>query len=174
MKTLKRTSNQLKKGYSNYLLRVIAQTATDLVASDHILDVGCGHLRNLTLLRELGFRRLSGFDLYPPQPVRGTRITYRQGDLRDGLPFPERAFKLVTCQHVLMFLEQSAIEDALLELIRVSDRYIVIETSRLRDGKTTLFRSIDAIRIVREKVSLMNTVTILDLAKHHITLRRCV
>lgn len=172
MQTLRRTANQLKRGYSSYLLRILAQTATDLMAEDSILDVGCGHLRNLTLLRELGYRRLSGLDLYPPRPVRGTRVTYRQGDLRDGLPYPDRSHQLVLCQHVLMFLEPEAIESALQELIRVSDRYIIIETSRLRDGRTTLFRTADAVRRILDLASNMTDITVLDVATHHITLRR--
>jgi SAM-dependent methyltransferase len=77
------------------------------------LDVGCGMGEFLVLLRGLGFQA-EGVEGNPEQSerVRSLGFSVQTADLEEGLPYPERAFTLVTC---LELIEHIGRAEALLE-----------------------------------------------------------
>jgi len=79
------------------------------------LDVGCGMGEFLLLLRELGFEAegVEG-NRKEWEQARSLGFSIRMADLEEGLPFPERAFTLITCLEVI---EHIARAEALLEEI---------------------------------------------------------
>lgn len=61
-------NNHLKFGYSDYNLLFIKRYYRELSLGDKILDVGCGHYRNLYLFKNLGFYNFYGIDKLLPEP----------------------------------------------------------------------------------------------------------
>ena len=51
-------NNHLKDGYSDYNLLFLKKYHKELNLTNKILDVGCGHFRNLFLFYQIGFKNL--------------------------------------------------------------------------------------------------------------------
>jgi len=121
--------NHLQKGYSDFLFDFLS-TEKSLDLDMKILDVGCGHLRHLKLLEEIGFSNLYGIDKRPlsnPQKVQSftyTRLNLDQADI----PYSDESFDIVICNFVLNFIQPSRQIAVLQELMRVTKRYLLLET----------------------------------------------
>jgi len=134
----------LIKGYSKYLLEFLADYADELSFEDYFLDVGCGHMRNLKLLIEIGFENLYGLDRELTThgiPIKG----FIHGTLEDNLPFfRDRTFDVVVCNFVLMFVDPLDIEDSVNHLARITGKFLVIETNKkTHKNEKTFFKDYD-------------------------------
>lgn len=115
------------------LLAVVPRRSGPLV-----LDVGCGNLGVATYLRGVS---VLGVDLEPPLHVP-PNFEFLRADVT-ALPFPDRAFPIVSCVDVLEHLPLDTRDRAIAELVRVTDRALLIacphgETARRCDER---FRS---------------------------------
>jgi SAM-dependent methyltransferase len=94
-----------------------------------LLDVGCGLG---FLLRGVARRRpemqLTGLDIRDPDGTE-TEFTYVQG-LAEHLPFPDKAFDVVTCCHTLEHLVH--MDRCVEELVRVAKKCVIIVVPRQR------------------------------------------
>ncbi len=102
-----------------------------LIPSDvrTILDVGCGNGAFLNSLPDV--YEAVGLDS-SQEALKYVRTTAVQGDI-SALPFESTSFDLVTCLEVLEHLPSGIFEKALLELQRVSKKYIIISVPNHED-----------------------------------------
>lgn len=124
-------NNHLKEGYSDYNLLFVKRYHKDLQLSYKILDVGCGHYRNLYLFYKLGFKDLYGIDRLEPNPSdkpKRFNVNFIKKDITTGLPYEDKAFDIVLCNFVLMFIPPESLLKAIEELLRVTKEFCVIET----------------------------------------------
>lgn len=146
-------NNHLKTGYSDYLLLFIKRYYKELELSNMVLDVGCGHYRNLYLLYQLGFRNLYGIDKRNPKPIekpKRFKVNFVKEDIMNGLPYIDKQFDIVLCNYVLMFIDEEKLSYALNELLRVTKKYCVIETQKqFHEAKNTQIKHYDFKDIVK-------------------------
>lgn len=127
----KRINNHLRKGYSKYNLLFLKRYHSKLELDNKILDVGCGHYRNLRLFYEIGFKELYGVDKNVPEPIfkdKRFKINFKMMDIEKGLPYENKYFDVVLCNYVLMFIYPNKLNFVLDELLRVTKRFCIIET----------------------------------------------
>lgn len=145
-------SNHLKKGYSDYNLFFLKHYYQELNLNNKILDVGCGHYRNLYLFYKIGFKNLYGIDRAVPNPNinnKKFKVNFIQKDIMQGLPYKEKLFDIVLCNYVLMFISPDKLYYVLQELLRVTKVILVIETqSQFYEAKNTEIRHYDFKNIV--------------------------
>lgn len=87
-----------------------------------IVDIGCG---DGSITNELSFRyRVVGLDyaIIPLQMVKGLRILANVA----SLPLRDKSYDLVLCSELIEHLDPRTFEHAILEINRVSKRYILI------------------------------------------------
>jgi len=136
--------NHLQTGYSDFLFDFLS-SKNSLHLNMKILDVGCGHLRHLKLLEQLGFKNLYGIDKRPlsnPQKVQS--FTYKKLDLdKEDIPYPDGSFDVVICNFVLNFIQPTRQKVVLQELMRVTNRHLLLETYPYdrKERKTTHYQS---------------------------------
>lgn len=126
-------NNHLKNGYSDYNLLFLKKYRTDLKLNNKILDVGCGHYRNLYLFYKLGFKNLYGIDELVPDPSpkpKRFKVNFTKQDINIGLPYEDREFDIVLCNFVLMFITPDNLKMVLGELLRVTRIFCVVETQK--------------------------------------------
>lgn len=126
-------NNHLKDGYSDYNLLFLKKYHKELNLTNKILDVGCGHFRNLFLFYQIGFKNLYGIDRLLPLPSkkhRGFKVQYINADIIHGLPYEDKEFDIVLCNFVLMFIPPERLLFVLGELLRVTNKFCVIETQK--------------------------------------------
>lgn len=138
-------SNHLKNGYSNYVFLFIKKHNNDLFINDKILDVGAGHYRNLKLFHELGFKNLHAIDIVKSNNPLKVPLNFSQGNIEYGLPYKDREFNIVLCNYVLMFINPEKQLYVLSELMRVSNKFLIIETNKYINKvvKDSLFKEYD-------------------------------
>jgi 2-polyprenyl-3-methyl-5-hydroxy-6-metoxy-1,4-benzoquinol methylase len=132
---MKATDNYKKHTHKNPLQRMLLwnffRNLTNLTAAkkvDSILDVGCGEGFTLNRLKEKGIgKKLEGLE-YLSAAIELGKKTYPDIKIIQGsiyeLPYKDDSFDLVLCTEVLEHLEEP--EKALKELVRVSNKYLVI------------------------------------------------
>jgi len=132
---MKSTDNYKKHTHKNpiqrFLLDNFFRNLTNLTVTkkvDSILDVGCGEGFTLNRLKEKGIgKKLEGLEYLKAAIELGKRtypdIKIIQGSIYE-LPYKDNSFDLVLCTEVLEHLENP--QDALKELVRVSNKYLVI------------------------------------------------
>lgn len=64
--------------------------------NNRILDIGCGSGNTLKILRSLGFKDLTGVDLYSPEPKEHIGINYIKGDI---FSIPNKKYDLILLNH---------------------------------------------------------------------------
>ena len=127
----------LRNHYSDLVFQFVKENTDELFTGMSILDVGTGHMRNLKLFEMLGFKELYALDLDPTDnPLAVKYKSFIQRDILQGLPFKDRAFDIVLCNYVLMFIDPKNMEFVVSELCRVAKDYLLIETSRRKDFNT--------------------------------------
>lgn len=126
-------SNHLKTGYSSYNLFFLKNYYQDLNLNNKILDVGCGHYRNLYLFYRIGFKQLYGIDKLLPKPKelpKRFKVNFIKKDILQGLPYEDKTFDIVLCNYVLMFIPPQKLSFAIKELLRVTKDFCIIETQK--------------------------------------------
>ena len=132
-KISKLINNHLRDGYSDYNLLFLKKYVNELNTNYKILDVGCGHYRNLYLFYKIGFKNLYGIDKLLPDPSekpKNFKVTFTQRDILEGLPYKNKEFEIVLCNFVLMFIKSECLFQVLDELLRVAGHFCIIETQR--------------------------------------------
>lgn len=137
-------SNHLKQGYSKYNLFFLKHYYEELNLTNKVLDVGCGHYRNLHLFFMIGFKELYGIDKLLPNPVelkKRFKVNFIQKDILEGLPYEDKTFDIVLCNYVLMFIPPQRLSFALKELLRVTKVFCIVETNKpFNEAKSTEFQ----------------------------------
>lgn len=126
-------NNHLKEGYSDYNLLFLKRHHEELNLNNKILDVGCGHYRNLYFFYKLGFKNLYGIDKLDPKPSfkpKKFNVNFIKQDISLGLPYEDKEFDIVLCNFVLMFIEPNMLKFVLCELLRVSRMFCIVETQK--------------------------------------------
>lgn len=144
--------NHLRNHYSDYVFMFIKKNIDHLNRSMKILDVGAGHLRNLKLFEELGFKSLYAIDReLTDNPLSVNLKEFVLKDIQLGIPFSDSFFDITLCNYVLMFIEPDCINKVIDELLRVSNNFLIIETNKqkYKKCKTTNFQDYDFMKIVQ-------------------------
>lgn len=146
-------NNHLKTGYSNYNLFFLKHYYQELSLSNKILDVGCGHYRNLYLFYQLGFKELYGIDRLIPQPIelpKRFKVNFIQNDIIQGLPYKAKEFDIVLCNYLLMFIPREKLSYVLNEILRVTKVFCIIETQKqFHEAKNSQLMQYDFKEIVQ-------------------------
>ncbi len=132
-------ANHLKDGYSSHVFKFISKFYKDLNLDNSILDVGCGHYRNLKLFHETGFEKLYGLDKNIYEDYLDLKVNFKQCNIENGIPFDDKSFDIVLCNFVLMFIEPMKQKFVVDELIRVTKRFLIIETNQLKKSTKNTF-----------------------------------
>ncbi|MHA6204595.1 class I SAM-dependent methyltransferase [Dyella soli] len=112
----------------------VEQIVADSRDAKSVLDVGCGLGYLLNRLREESRRaELTGVDLLNEVP--GSTFSYHQASA-DALPFPDNAFDVVLCTHVIEHVIDPT--KVVRELLRVAREKVIIVTPRQRPFYYTL------------------------------------
>jgi pseudaminic acid biosynthesis-associated methylase len=92
------------------------------------LEVGCNIGSKLALLHDLGIGRLTGIEPLGYAIDKGKKpypfVTFKQGTVFD-LPFEDESFDLVFTAGVLIHIEPTELEKAMMEIVRVARRYVL-------------------------------------------------
>lgn len=130
----KRINNHLRDGYSKFNLLFLKRYIQELNKKSKILDVGTGHYRNLKLFNEIGFNNLFAIDKNIPDPIHKIDVDLKIKNIENGLPYDTQKFDVVLCNFVLMFIDPLKINFVLDELMRVTNKFLVIETMPMMKG----------------------------------------
>ena len=137
-------SNHLKDGYSSYNLLFLKRYCEELNKNYKVLDVGTGHYRNLKLFQELGFTKLYAIDKNVPLSKFNMKVKFILKDIESGLPYEDKEMDIVLCNYVLMFINPEKIVFVLEELLRVCNKFLVIETyPKYHETKKTEYKEYD-------------------------------
>lgn len=114
-------------------------------------DIGAGHLRNLKLFEDLGFTDLYAVDRETTDNPLAVKLKeFIVQDIEEGIPFADNFFDITLCNYVLMFINQSSIYEVLDELMRVTNKFLIIETyPKKYNSKTTFHKDYDFLQIVK-------------------------
>lgn len=118
-----------------------------------VLDVGAGHLRNLKLFDELGFKNLYALDLETTDnPLKVSLKDFKLQDIEKGLPYKDKEFDILLCNYVLMFINPKNIDFVVSELMRVTKGFLIIETNpqKYKDCHHTFFKDYDFDHIAKQ------------------------
>ena len=134
--------NHLRNHYSNYVFMFIKKYIDQLNTSMKVFDAGAGHFRNLKLFQELGFNNLYALDIEDTDnPLEVNLKDFVINDIEEGIPYEDREFDIVLCNYLLMFINQNKINAVIDDLLRVTGKFIVIETNKQKvNSKETSFK----------------------------------
>lgn len=130
----------LKNYYSKMILKFLCKSINEIDIQGKILDVGCGQARNLRLFKIIGFNeeKLFGVDKQTPNSD-GLNFCFRKCDVEEGIPFANLEYEVVLCNFVLMFIEPNKQSFVVTELMRVTKKYLIIETNKKSHKKENSF-----------------------------------
>lgn len=136
--------NHLRNHYSDYVFlfikRYIAQINNEMIVG----DIGAGHLRNLKLFEELGFKNLYAVDKdNTDNPLSVNLKDFIKQDIEEKITFPDTFFDITLCNYVLMFIDPMLLNKVVNDLLRVTNKFIIIETNeqKYKRCKTTAFKN---------------------------------
>lgn len=161
--------NHLRNHYSDYVFKFIKKYIDEINTDMRVADIGAGHLRNLRLFQELGFKKLYAIDKEnTDNPLNVNLKIFVIQDIEQGIPFRDRSFDITLCNYVLMFINQSKVNQVVDDLLRITNRYLIVETNKQKDTrtKTTNFKKYDFIEIVNQ-IELNPNFEILEIRKHY-------
>lgn len=145
--------NHLRNHYSSYVFTFIKKNIDDLNINMTIGDIGAGHLRNLKLFEELGFKNLYAVDKESTDnPLEVNLKSFVNQDIEISIPFSDRFFDITLCNYVLMFINSQSINQVVDELLRITNEFLIIETNKQKyiKCKTTYFKKYNFIEIVNQ------------------------
>lgn len=145
--------NHLRNHYSKYVFTFIKKYIDEININMKIGDIGAGHLRNLKLFEELGFKNLYAIDRESTDnPLEVELKKYIKQDIELGIPFPDRYFDITLCNYVLMFINPQSIDQVVDELLRISNKFLIIETNKQKyiKCKTTHFEKYNFMEIANQ------------------------
>lgn len=122
--------NNLTKYYSDYVFKFIKNYYKYLNTNMKIIDIGCGHGRNLNLFEKLGFKNLIGIDIIKRCKIN--EFKFIEADITEKIPIDNQLGDIVLFNFVLMFICQSRQEHVIKELIRITKEYLIIETRKTK------------------------------------------
>lgn len=148
-------NNHLKEGYSDYNLLFLKKYHNELNLNNKILDVGCGHYRNLYFFYKIGFKNLYGIDKLDPKPShkpKKFKVNFIKHDISYGVPYEDKEFDIVICNFVLMFIAPEKLKFVLYELLRVTKNFCIIETQKpfyeAKNGQIKLYSFKDIVNYI--------------------------
>lgn len=174
----KMINNHLRDGYSDYNLLFLKRYNHELNLDNTILDVGCGHYRNLYLFYQLGFKKLHGIDRLVPDPSekpKRFKVNFIKKDINLGLPYENKAFDIVLCNFVLMFIPPKSLYKVLEDILRVTKGFCIIETQnqfyKAKKSQIEIYKFKDIVDYVEK----LEDFEILDkkIYKEKLIIRRC-
>jgi len=145
--------NHLRNYYSKYVFQFVTKYIDDLNLDMKIIDAGAGHLRNLKLLQEFGFKNLYALDKEETDnPLKVDLREFKKCDIEKGIPYTNKSFDIVLCNFVLMFIDPLLINFVIGELLRITKDFLIIETNKQKYKKcnTTHFKNYNFMNIVSE------------------------
>lgn len=119
--------NHLKNGYSDFLFQSLYKNRKQL-KKGCVIDVGCGHGRNLTLLKNLGYDHLVGIDILERSGEVPEYVEFINCNIENGIPIETDAAVLTLFNYVYMFLKEESQLFVIKELLRISSGLLIIET----------------------------------------------
>lgn len=119
--------NHLKNGYSDFLFKSLYKLRHEL-PKGKVIDVGCGHGRNLSLLKKLGYDDLVGIDILDRTAEIPEYIDFIKFNIEDGVPAETLSADITLYNYVHMFLKEDAQNFVVEELLRVTSDLLIIET----------------------------------------------
>lgn len=119
--------NHLKNGYSDFLMHTLYKYKESLKPG-LVVDVGCGHGRNLKLLKEVGFNDLLGIDILNRVGEVPGYVEFIETNIEEGIPVETESSELTLFNYVYMFLREDAQAFVIKELLRITKSLLVIET----------------------------------------------
>lgn len=161
--------NHLRNYYSRYVFQFVKKYIDELYLDMKIIDIGAGHLRNLKLLQEFGFKNLYALDKEDTDnPLRVNLEDFRKHDIEKGIPYTDEFFNVVLCNYVLMFIDPQNIDFVVRELLRVTKDFLVIETNKQKYKKcnSTHFKDYNFLDIVSE-IEKNPSFELLQVRKYH-------
>lgn len=135
--------NHLRNHYSEYVFLFIKKHINEINLDMKICDVGAGHLRNLKLFEELGFNNLYAVDREnTDNPLEVNLKKFILQDIEKKIPLGDKEFDIVLCNFVLMFVNPSKINQVMDDLLRITNKFLIIETNKqkYKKCKTTHFK----------------------------------
>jgi hypothetical protein len=121
--------NHLKNGYSDYVFMFLKKYHKQLNRKMKVGDIGAGHLRNLKLFDDLKFKEIYALDREKTDNPLNVNLTkFILQDIENGIPFPDKFLDITLCNYVLMFINKSKQKYVIDELMRVTNKFLIIET----------------------------------------------
>lgn len=132
------------------------QVIRDVFAPDKVVDLGCGPGILMYLLDEVGVRA-DGVDLSPSSrdiAPREVRDRIKLGSIVD-VPLPDRSYDLVICREVLEHMPIVEITKAVVNMCRISSRYVYL-TTRFHPAPRNLLDVTDEREVDPTHITLLN------------------
>lgn len=146
-------NNHLRDGYSDYNLLFLKRYIDEIKITDKVLDIGCGHYRNLYLFYNIGFKNLYGIDKMVPDPSekpKRFKVDFIHSDISLGLPYESEYFEIVVCNFVLMFIDSEWLPFVVEDILRVTKNFCIIETQKqFKKGNKSQIRDYDFKYIIK-------------------------
>lgn len=140
----KRMCPRCSKEYrSDYITFFIKRFINEISIKNKIIDLGCGRGRNLYYLKELGFKSVTGIDLYQFKEIDIKAIEFIKTNLENKIPVQNK-YNIILCNYIFMFIKN---KHALIsEITRISEvgAFCIVELNKknLKNGIKYNFREI--------------------------------
>lgn len=109
-----------------------------------ILEIGAGGMYEISILRDRNILSLCDYNIIDISKEvlemgkeRFPNVAFHKGSI-NKIPFPNNSFDVVYCRHVIE--HQPDYEKAVMEMLRVSDKVVIINVFRWTTGKTIISR----------------------------------
>lgn len=134
-------ANERKAFHREDYIDNLSEVLLQMCGTGRTLDIGCGRGELVKKLISKGIEAY-GIDISKKIVDYNKNLFtdfFAEGDIR-SLPYPNESFEIVTCNHVIDYLREEDILQAIKEMYRVSKRYIycVVTNIKSDDNHLTL------------------------------------